>query len=237
MLAMVQSAQRTRILLVEDDLKLAALVKEYLEQNDFTVQVEPRGDRANDAIAQTEPDLVILDIMLPGMDGLTVCRHARPTYAGPILMLTARGEDLDEVVGLEVGADDYLRKPVRPRVLLARIRTLLRRSASPPGAAVADRRLVLGSVVVDAGRRVASVDGDEVELTSAEFDLLWLLAQNVGEPMSRDRIYRELRGIEHDGVDRSIDLRISRLRSKLGDSHAVLIKSVRGVGYQLVVGG
>ena len=177
----------TRILLVEDDLKLAALVKEYLEQNDFEVVVEPRGDRANRAIVELAPDLVLLDIMLPGTDGLTVCRDARPAYAGPIIMLTARDEDLDEVVGLEVG------------------------------------------------QRTATVDGAPIDLTSAEFDLLWLLAQHAGVPLSRDNIYRELRGIEHDGIDRSIDLRISRLRTKLGDKRAELIKSVRGVGYQLVV--
>ncbi len=229
---MADAAAQTTILLVEDDLKLAALIKEYLEQQSFAVTVEPRGDRANAAIDDQRPDLVILDIMLPGTDGLTVCRQARPRYAGPILMLTARGEDLDEVVGLEVGADDYLKKPVRPRVLLARIRTLLRRAGGP---SANDRRVEIGNLVVDATRRTATVGGAEVDLTSAEFDLLWLLAQHAGEALSRDQIYRELRGIEHDGIDRSIDLRVSRLRTKLGDTDAVLIKSVRGVGYQLVV--
>jgi two-component system response regulator RstA len=232
MLEMAQSALKTRILLVEDDLKLAALVKEYLEQNDFEVMVEPRGDRANQAIVDLQPDLVLLDIMLPGTDGITVCRDARPAYTGPIVMLTARDEDLDEVVGLEVGADDYLRKPVRPRVLLARIRTQLRRNGKEHGA---ERRVDIGDLVIDASQRTATKAGRAIELTSAEFDLLWLLAKHRGEPMSRDSIYRELRGIEHDGIDRSIDLRISRLRTKLGDKRASLIKSVRGVGYQLVV--
>ena len=234
MVAMAQEAPRTRILLVEDDLELAKLVVEYLEQNDFAVVVEPRGDRANDAIAQLSPDLVILDIMLPGLDGLTICRQARPVYAGPILMLTARGDELDEVVGLEVGADDYLTKPVRPRVLLARIRTLLRRTAGASDAA-ALRRVEVGGLAVDAGRRTVSLDGQGVELTSAEFDLLWYLAKHAGEPLSREQIYREVRGIEHDGIDRSIDLRVSRLRSKLGARGPKLIKSVRGVGYQLVI--
>lgn len=232
MLEMAQSERKTRILLVEDDLKLAALVKEYLEQNDFDVVVEPRGDRANQAIVDLSPDLVLLDIMLPGTDGLTVCRDARPAYSGPIVMLTARDEDLDEIVGLEVGADDYLRKPVRPRVLLARIRTHLRRTSADPGG---ERRVEIGDLVIDAAARTATKAGRAIELTSAEFDLLWLLAQHAGQPMSRDAIYKELRGIEHDGIDRSIDLRISRLRTKLGDKRASLIKSVRGVGYQLVV--
>lgn len=234
MVAMPQEAPRTQILLVEDDLELAKLVVEYLEQNDFKVVVEPRGDRANDAIAQLSPDLVILDIMLPGLDGLTICRQARPDYTGPILMLTARGDELDEVVGLEVGADDYLTKPVRPRVLLARIRTLLRRTVGTSDAGL-QRRIEVGGLAVDAGRRTVSLDDRAVDLTSAEFDLLWYLARHAGEPLSRERIYRELRGIEHDGIDRSIDLRVSRLRSKLGARGPELIKSVRGVGYQLVV--
>jgi len=231
---MVELVPRTTILLVEDDLKLAALVKEYLEQQDFAVEIEPRGDRAVDAILTLRPDLVILDIMLPGADGLTVCREARPRYPGPILMLTARGEDLDEVVGLEVGADDYLKKPVRPRVLLAHIRSLLRRTALPPDGPET-RSVEVGGLVVDAAQRTVTMNDRSVELTTAEFDLLWLLARNAGQPVSRDRIYRELRGIEHDGIDRSIDLRISRLRGKLGDEGARLIKSVRGVGYQLAV--
>jgi two-component system response regulator RstA len=228
------SALRTSILLVEDDLKLAALVKEYLEQQEFDVSIESSGSRANAAIRDGQPDLVILDIMLPGKDGLAICRDARPDFSGPILMLTARAEDLDEVVGLEVGADDYLKKPVRPRVLLARIRTLLRRVGAPSAGGPASRRIEVGGLVVDASQRTVVIDGAAVEVTTAEFDLLWLLALHAGQPLSRDRIYRELRGIEHDGIDRSVDLRVSRLRSKLGDKDATLIKSVRGVGYQLV---
>lgn len=230
---MVEEAPRTQILLVEDDLELARLVVEYLEQQGFAVTVEPRGDRANDAIASLAPELVILDIMLPGLDGLSICRRARPDYAGPILMLTARGDELDEVVGLEVGADDYLTKPVRPRVLLARIRTLLRRAGGAADTSI--RRVEGGGLVVDASQRTVTLDATAIELTSAEFDLLWLLARHAGEPLSRESIYRELRGIEHDGIDRSIDLRVSRLRSKLGDRGNDIIKSVRGVGYQLVV--
>lgn len=234
MATMDDTEERTKILLVEDDKKLSSLVKEYLEQQGLDVTVEGRGDTANATIDKLKPDLVILDIMLPGMDGLTVCRNARATYHGPIIMLTARGDDLDEVVGLEVGADDYMKKPASPRVLLARIRTLLRRVNAPPVEGPA-KRLELGPLVIDSGDRSVTMSGREVELTTAEFDLLRLLAQNAGEPISRDQIYQDLRGIDHDGLDRSIDLRISRLRTKLGDEGPGLIKSVRGVGYQLVV--
>jgi two-component system response regulator RstA len=232
-----------RILLVEDDAKLAALVREFLEASGFEVGVEPRGDRAPARILDEQPDLVILDLMLPGLDGLAICRQVRPCFDGAILMLTARGEETDEIVGLELGADDYLAKPVRPRRLLARVNTLLRRvdRTAAPGSAEGDsagRRLTVGRLVVDAGNRQATMDGELVALTTAEFDLLWLLASHAGEVLSRDHIYRELRGMEYDGLDRSMDLRVARLRKKLGDDgkRPRLIKSVRGAGYLLVVG-
>ncbi len=226
------------ILLVEDDARLAQLVKDYLEASDaFAVSIEGRGDRAVDRIVAEQPDLVILDVMLPGVDGLTVCKRVRDRYAGPILMLTALGDEVDEVVGLELGADDYVAKPASPRKVLARVRTLLRRAAPSAGAATAGPNPVItvGELVVDPGRRAASLAGRELELTTAEFDLLHLLAQRVGETLEREAIYRQLRGIEWDGLDRSIDLRVLRLRKKLGDdaAHPRFIKSVRGVGYLL----
>ncbi len=226
------SAADTRILLVEDDLKLAQLVREYLQQQGYVVEVESSGDDAVTHVLAHAPDLIILDLMLPGLDGLSVCRQVRPHYAGPIMMLTAKGEDLDEVVGLEVGADDYMVKPVRPRVLLARIRTLLRRVQQDEPSQAPTR---IGALTVDPTTRIASLHGQPILLTTAEFDLLWLLARHPGQPLSRDRIYRELRGIPHDGVDRSIDLRVSHLRTKLGDDarNPARIKSVRGVGYLL----
>lgn len=232
---MSETTTPTRILLVEDDVKLAALVKTYLTQHGFSVYVEPRGDDALATIARVSPDVVILDIMLPGVDGLTVCRRARESFTGPILMLTAQDEDLDEVVGLEVGADDYLTKPVRPRVLLARIRAQLRRSEQQSLTTVASstHKIEIGTILIDAGQRSVILEGKVIGLTNAEFELLWLLAQHAGQPVSREVLYQELRGIAHDGLDRSIDLRISHLRTKLGDTSAVIIKSVRGVGYQL----
>jgi two-component system response regulator RstA len=228
-----------RILIVEDDLKLAELVREFLEGAGYLAAVETRGDRAAERILREQPDLVVLDLMLPGIDGLEVCRRVRPAFSGVILMLTARGEEIDEVVGLELGADDYVAKPVSPRLLLARVGSLLRRSrerelrasSEPPS------RIELGALVVDVASRSASVEGRSLELTTAEFDLLWLLASHAGQVLTREQIYGHLRGISYDGLDRSIDLRIARLRKKLGDDgkQPQHIKSVRGVGYLFAV--
>ena len=228
---------RNRILLVEDDARLAGLIKEYLEASDaLEVGIEGRGDRAVQRILDEQPDLVILDIMLPGLDGLSVCKQVRDRYPGPILMLSALGDEVDEVVGLEIGADDYVAKPASPRKVLARVRTLLRRVPAAPAQPGPEPVLTVGALMVDPGRRVASVEGRDLDLTTAEFDLLWLLARHAGETLERERIYRELRGIEWDGLDRSIDLRVLRLRKKMRDdaSHPRWIKSVRGVGYLLV---
>ena len=190
-------------------------------------------------ILADKPDLVVLDLMLPGEDGLSICRQLRPRYEGPILMLTARSDDMDQVLGLEMGADDYVCKPVRPRVLLARIRALLRRSEPgevEPLPAGEVRRLQFGPLLVDSARREAFLGGALIELTSAEFDLLWLLAANAGRILSREEIFASLRGIEYDGQDRSIDVRISRIRPKIGDDpmHPRLIKTVRSKGYLFV---
>ncbi len=174
--------------------------------------------------------------MLPGEDGLSICRKVRDRYDGPILMLTARADDLDQVLGLETGADDYVCKPVRPRLLLARIRVLLRRRESPEGVTVNARRLQFGPLVIDSALREAWLREELIELTGAEFDLLWLLASNGGRILSREEIFAQLRGIEYDGQDRSIDVRISRIRPKIGDDpeHPRLIKTVRGKGYLFV---
>jgi len=234
-----------RVLLVEDDPRLAELIADYLGSNGFAVAIEPRGDAAVRRITEDNPDVVILDLMLPGLDGLGVCRAVRPVYPGGILMLTARGDEVDEVVGLELGADDYLAKPVRPRLLLARLHALLRRlrldpTEEGPGAVRADgdrpRRIELGGLVVDMSTREARLYGEALDLTTSELDLLWLLASHAGEVVSRDTIYEELRGIPYDGADRSMDLRVARLRRKLGDDAASprWLKSVRGVGYLLV---
>lgn len=227
-----------RILIVEDDQRLAELTREYLEGNGLKVAIESDGGQAVARILKDQPDLVVLDLMLPGEDGLSICRKVRGRYDGPILMLTARTDDMDQVLGLEMGADDYVCKPVRPRVLLARIRALLRRSEGGLSEAVEEnvRRLEFGPLVIDNAMREAWLNERSIELTSAEFDLLWLLAANAGRILSREEIFNALRGIEYDGQDRSIDVRISRIRPKIGDDpmHPRLIKTVRSKGYLFV---
>ena len=232
--------QSPRILIVEDDARLATLTREYLEGNGFQISIEGDGARAVERIFRENPDLIILDVMLPGEDGLSICRKVKMEKDIPILMLTARTDDMDQVVGLEMGADDYIAKPVRPRVLLARVRALLRRSEAQPSAAdSADTqvvRLEFGDLIIDSSMREAWLNKESLELTSAEFDLLWLLASNAGRVLTREEIFTALRGIEYDGQDRSIDVRVSRIRPKVGDDpmHPRRIKTVRSKGYLFV---
>jgi two-component system response regulator RstA len=227
-------ATQDRILLVEDDTKLARLVTEFLESNGYRVSTETHGDKAVERIIEEVPDLVILDLMLPGLDGLSVCERVRAQYKYPILMLTARGEETDELQGLEIGADDYIAKPVRPQLLLARIKTLLRRSRRFDSD---QQRMTLGSVEIDAGRRAVTIDARPVDVTTTEFELLWFLARHAGEVVTRDQISHALRGHEWDGLDRSIDLAVSRLRKKLGDDgrNPERIRSIRSAGYMWAV--
>ena len=224
------------ILLVEDDRRLADLTSRYFRQNDLSVAVESRGDRAIERFRQERPRVVLLDLMLPGTDGLTLCRELRRHFTGPILIFTARDADIDQVIGLEAGADDYVAKPVDPMVLLARTRALLRRAGHQPITTGSSVTITLGGLCISASAQQAWLDGKPVELTTHEFELLWLLARNAGAVLSRQEIFRAMRGIEYDGLDRSIDGRISRLRRKLGDSAAApaRIKTVWGKGYLLV---
>ncbi len=227
-----------RILIVEDDERLAALTQDYLRKNGLDVAIEMDGKQAIERIINEQPDLVVLDVMLPGSDGLTVCREVRPHYHNPILMLTARTDDMDQVLGLEMGADDYVAKPAQPRVLLARIRALLRRSDVTP-TDEAPHHLEFGDLVIDNGGRSVTLNDELVDFTSAEYDLLWLLASNAGKILSREDIFERLRGIEYDGQDRSIDVRISRIRPKIGDDpeNPKRIKTVRSKGYLFVKEG
>lgn len=220
------------LLLVEDDERLANLIRRFFEDHGFAIATEGRGDTAIRRIREEQPDLVILDVQLPGASGFDVCREVRGDFAGLILMLTARDDDVDQIVGLELGADDYVTKPVEPRVLLARVRALLRRSAS--GRAHSEPLCVeFAGLRVSIEARDVVLDGASVELTTTEFDLLWLLASRAGEVLSREWLFNQLRGLEYDGLDRSIDICISRLRRKLGDtaSPGHRIKTVRGRGY------
>lgn len=231
-----------RVMIVEDDDRLAQLTADYLISNGMAVEVIRDGSSAIPAIINKQPDLVVLDLMLPGADGLEVCKMVRDKYKKPILMLTARTDDVDQVLGLEMGADDYVPKPVKPRVLLARIRALLRRSDGQEGdeqgktKAGDGVRLEFGELVIDNSAREVWLRGDAVDLTSAEYDLLWLLASNAGIILSREEIFERLRGIQYDGQDRSIDVRVSRIRPKVGDDpmNPRRIKTVRSKGYLFV---
>lgn len=224
------------ILLVEDDRELAELTRDFLENEGFVVWHEGEGEAARDRILATPPDLVILDIMLPGMNGYTICRDVRPAYDGPILFLTARDEELDEILGLEMGGDDYVTKPVRPQLLVARVRALLRRAVSSRKP-MPSERVRVGELMVDANRREVRLGERVVDLTTYEFDLLYYLANRAGEVVSRQDIYQALFNYDYDGLDRSVDVYISRLRQKFGGDHStpVSIKTVRGVGYLLSV--
>ncbi|MDP9557556.1 UNVERIFIED_ORG: two-component system response regulator RstA [Pseudomonas parafulva] len=222
-----------RILIVEDDQRLAELTAEYLSAQGYAVSVEGDGARAARRIIDTRPDLVMLDVMLPGEDGMSICRRVRSQYPGPILMLTARTDELDQVQGLDIGADDYVCKPVRPRLLLARIQALLRRSEAPAGKR---QDLTFGALRIDSRVREAWLGDRQIELTGAEFDLLWLLASNAGKVLTREQISTALRGVGYDGQDRSIDIRISRIRPRIGDDpiQPRLIKTLRSKGYLFV---
>jgi DNA-binding response OmpR family regulator len=229
-----------RILLIEDDVRLAKLIKAYLVAQGFLVAIEGRGDSGSARILTEQPDLVILDLMLPGMDGLEVCRTVRQGYSGPVLMLTAREDDTDQIVGLELGADDYVKKPVEPRVLLARIRALLRRFVQSQQNSRIDsdkiEELVFGNLRINQSSQTTTLCDIPVDLTSNEFAILWILAMNGGRTLDRDMLFRHTRGIAYDGLDRSVDIAISRLRKKLGDNPTKpwRIKTVWGLGYLFV---
>jgi two-component system OmpR family response regulator len=222
------------ILLVEDDLRLAELVSRYLESNGFIVAIASRGDEVAGTVEREPPDLIILDLGLPGEDGFSVCRQLRLMYTNPILILTARDSDIDHVLGLELGADDYVIKPVEPRVLLARIGALLRRSR---GALGPERKLLqFGKLTINATSRAVYLDGQSIALSGNEFDLLLYLASHPGKIQSRETLFKDLFKREYDGMDRMLDIRISRLRRKLGDEAetAERIKTIWGQGYLFV---
>jgi DNA-binding response OmpR family regulator len=224
------------ILIVEDDPQLAELLEEFLVAHGFSLSIERRGDRALERITQEQPALVILDVMLPGLSGFEVCRRVRTTYSGGILMLTANKAEVDQAVGLELGADDYVIKPVEPRILLARVRSLLRRLDGTVPASSTTQEVSVGTLTINRGSREVLIDGSPVDVTAAEFDVLWTLARRAGDVISREDLYQQVRGIPYDGLDRGIDVHISRLRHKLELSgyNPSALKSVRGMGYLFV---
>jgi len=226
----MESHALSKVMLVEDDQKLARLMSQYLSEHGFEVRQVHRGDTALDNFVDFRPQAVMLDLMLPGQSGLHVCREIRRIADTPILMLTAKESDLDHILGLESGADDYVIKPIEPPVLLARLRALLRRHA--PAGGERDS-LEFGRLNIDRRRRGAELGGQDIELTTMEFELLWLLAGQAGEILSRDEILNRTRGIGFDGLNRSVDVCISKLRAKLQDNprEPVRIKTVWGKGY------
>lgn len=218
------------LLLVEDNEALAKLTQQYLQASGYQCEVIRNGLEAKTYIVERQPDLTILDVMLPGLDGLAICRQVRPYYKKPILMLTARTDPTDEILGLEIGADDYLCKPVDPKRLLSRIRAMLRRATEFNESTALEN--TTDALFIDQRNRIVACYGEPIELTGPEFDLLALLASEPGEVFSRDAIMQSLRGIEYDGFSRVIDMIVSGLRAKLPFEE--VIKTVRGKGYLLL---
>ena len=228
------AAGRTQVLVIDDDEKLNALLAEYLARFGFVVTAVTHPEAGLRTLRASAPDIVVLDLMLPDMDGFTVCRKIRETSRVPILMLTARGEVTDRIVGLELGADDYLPKPFEPRELVARMQAVLRRLDSHGAADV----VRTGPLEVNWAARRATLDGRDLQLTTAEFQLLGLLVRHRGRVLTRERILDETRGLDWEAYDRSIDVLVSRLRQKLGDDsrRQTFIKTVRGAGYSFTGG-
>jgi len=220
-----------RVLLIDDDTRLTAMLSDYLAAAGFQVESRPTAERGLAALERGGWDAVVLDLMLPDIEGFEVCRTIRGRSDIPILMLTARGEETDRVVGLELGADDYLAKPFSPRELLARLRAILRRRAGRLPAGPPPLRF--GRLELDRGAREVRLDGSEVVLTSYQFDLLAALAEHAGRVLSRDRLMDLVKGAELDAFDRSIDVHISRIRAAIEDDPKKprRIITVRGIGY------
>jgi two-component system, OmpR family, phosphate regulon response regulator OmpR len=231
---------RLRLLVVDDDPALRELLCRYLDQQGFAVEAVPDGTMLDRALAASMPDLVILDLMLPGEDGLSIARRLRALSDLPIVMLSARGEDLDRIIGLEVGADDYLAKPFNPRELLARIRAVLRRRAGQADAAgEAPAGVSFGPYTVDLASHALRHNGVEIPLTTAEFALLRVFVAHPNRVLSRDLLLERLKGYERSPFDRTIDVRVARLRRKIEPDPAapVFIRTVRGEGYMFTPQG
>jgi len=219
-----------QVLIVDDDTRLSAMLADYLSGNGYTVRTAATATAGLNAIERDRPDAVILDVMLPDLDGFETCRRIRTSSSVPVLMLTAKGEETDRIVGLEIGADDYLPKPFNPRELLARLRAILRRSRNGQDA---PRVMRFGTLEIDAGSRSVRVDGRDCIMTSYQFDLLVALAENAGRILSRDQLMDLLKGEELEAFDRSIDVHISRIRAAIepDPKHPRRIITVRGAGY------
>lgn len=228
---------KKQILIVEDDVEISRLTDMYLQAEGYNTATALDGAQALKCIREQKPDLVILDLMLPEIDGVEVCKQCREFYHGPILVMTARDDDISEISLLKLGADDYLTKPIRPHIMIARIEALLRRIAKEASVQDGDN-LHVGDISIDSRSKQVTFQGEPVDLASAEYEMLFILAKNAGHPVSREDCCQSLRGINYDFNDRSVDMRISGLRKKLNDAKAPykLILTVRNKGYLLVNG-
>ena len=242
--ATAQADDIGHVFLVEDDTSLASLVEDYFTMQGFKVTIEGRGDLATQRILTEQPDVVILDIMLPGKNGLDICRELRGQSDIPVIMLTARTDEIDQIVGLEVGADDYICKPVQPRLLLARINALLRRATTQAEQSKTDDTpapetkgiFQFGTLSINKIKQEVALGEEQIELTTNELELLCLFASHADQVLSRDELLSKLRGFGYDGLDRTVDMLVSRLRKKLHDSSnkPLKIKTVWKKGYLFV---
>ncbi len=221
-----------RILVIDDDSELCSLLDEFLTREGYSVDFENEGRRGLERALKGEHDLIVLDVMLPGMDGFEILRRLRQHSKVPVIMLTARGEDVDRIIGLEIGADDYMQKPFNPRELSARIRAILRRIETKP----AGGRIEVNGVVLDPGTREVFCEGQRIQTTTLEFDILEILMRSAGRVVSRDMLMEAMYNRKATPFDRSIDMHVSHLRKKLEDGRT-LIKTIRGVGYQFCTAG
>jgi len=230
--------QAKQILLVDDDTELCELLTDYLSHEGLTVEAVHSAETALERLSQSQPDLMVLDIMMPGQSGLELLQQMRPRFRVPVIMLTGRGDDIDRILGLEMGADDYLPKPCNPRELLARIRAVLRRSQQQePLGSMPQQVLELQGIHLDPGLREVRVEGKPLELTSTEFNLLALLMKNAGQIMSKELLTERVLHRKLTAYDRAMDVHVSRVRQKLAaalDEERELIKTIRGQGYQFV---
>jgi DNA-binding response OmpR family regulator len=224
------ASQGQTVLVVEDESSIASFVALYLKNAGYRIQSVGNGRDALERVAAEKPDLIVLDLMLPDLDGLEVCRRIRQTSDVPILMLTARDEDVDKIIGLEVGADDYLTKPFNPRELVARVKSILRRSV-PERREAQTKQIKHGDLEIDVGRREVLVSGNEVQLAPKEFDLLWELLDHRGLVLTRDQLLERVWGYTFAGDTRTVDVHVRQLRRKLGEASPIV--TVWGVGYKV----
>tara|TARA_B100000945_G_C20426104_1_gene620589 strand:- start:6104 stop:6793 length:690 start_codon:yes stop_codon:yes gene_type:complete len=222
-----------KILMIDDDVKLAELVAEFLKEKKFDIEIKHTPEEGLSYLEKEDIDLIILDIMLPGMDGFQILRKIRETLSTPVIMLTARGDVTDRVVGLELGADDYLAKPFEPRELIARIQSILRRSHSNAG--IVDKVEFKG-LSIDKTRQEVIMDNSIISLSTTEYDALILFVEHAGETLDREFLVENLRGISWQSYDRSVDVLVSRLRGKLGETpnNTRFIKTIHGIGYKFI---